>query len=207
MLSLVAGNLTDARAVPATMSPPNDPVDVATYFSLYWDLYWVLDDATQRRVLTLDSTAFDNDPSSWATVLMELWDLRGDHAKARAYADTAYRATVAQMKAAPRDPQRPLIAGIQLAVLGRKAEAIASGLRGLALSPLDRDHWFGPYYQQLMARIYMMTGEQDKAVDLLETILKEPYFMTPAWLSVDPTWAPLKANPRFQRLIARETEP
>jgi serine/threonine-protein kinase len=205
MLSLVAGNLTDARAVPATMSPPNDPVDVATYFSLYWDLYWVLDDATQRRVLTLDSTAFDNDPSSWATVLMELWDLRGDHAKARAYADTAYRATVAQMKAAPRDPQRPLIAGIQLAVLGRKAEAIASGLRGLALSPLDRDHWFGPYYQQLMARIYMMTGEQDKAVDLLETILKEPYFMTPAWLSVDPTWAPLKANPRFQRLIARET--
>ena len=70
---------------------------------------------------------------------------------------------------------------------------------------LDRDHWFGPYYQQLMARIYMMTGEQDKAVDLLETILKEPYFMTPAWLSVDPTRAPLKANPRFQRLIARET--
>ena len=162
----------------------------------------MLDDATQRRVLTLDSTAFDNDPASWATVMMELWDLRGDHAKARAYADTAYRATVAQMKAAPRDPQRPLIAGIQLAVLGRKAEAIASGLRGLALSPLERDHWFGPYYQQLMARIYMMTGEQDKAVDLLETILREPYFLTPAWLSIDPTWAPLRGNARFQRLIS-----
>jgi hypothetical protein len=51
----------------------------------------------------------------------------------------------------------------------------------------------------------MMTGEQEKAVDLLETILKEPYFLTPAWLSVDPTWTPLRSNPRFQRLIARTT--
>ena len=133
---------------------------------------------------------------------MELWDLRGDHAKARAYADTAYRATVAQMKAAPRDPQRPLIAGIQLAILGRKSEAIASGLKGLALSPMERDHWFGPYYRQMMARIYMITGEQDKAADVLESILKVPYYLTPAWLAIDPTWAPLKGNPRFQRLIA-----
>jgi serine/threonine-protein kinase len=205
MMSLAAGNLADARAVPATMSPPNDPVDVATYFALYWDLYWVLDDATQRRILTVDSTAFDNDPASWATVLMEISDLRGDHAKARSYAEAAYRATVAQMKAAPRDPQRPLIAGLQLAVLGRKAEAIESGLRGLALSPMERDRWFGPYYQQLMARIYMMAGEPDKAVDLLETILKEPYFLTPAWLRIDPTWTALRSNPRFQRLVSPTT--
>jgi serine/threonine-protein kinase len=205
MILLAEGNLAGARAVPGTMSPPNDPVDVAVYFSVYWDLYWVLDDAAQRRVLALDPTPFDNDRSSWATVMMELHDLRGDRVKAQAYADTAYRATLAQLRAAPKDPQRPLIAGLQLAVLGRKSEAIAMGLKGLALSPIERDHWFGPYYLQMMARIYMLTGEQDKAVDLLETILKEPYFLTPAWLSIDPTWAPLKDNPRFQRLIAHST--
>jgi serine/threonine-protein kinase len=205
MMSLAQGDLAAARAVPRTMSPPNDPAEVAAYFATYYDLYWVLDDADQRRVLALDSTAFDNDRSGWATVMMEVWDLRGDHAKARAYADTAYRETLAQIRAAPKDPQRPLIAGVQLAVLGRKSEAIASGLRGLALSPMGRDHWFGPYYQQLMARIYMMTGEPDKAVDLLESILKVPYYLTPAWLRIDPTWAPLKDNPRFQRLIAQTT--
>ena len=70
---------------------------------------------------------------------------------------------------------------------------------------MDRDHWFGPYYQQLMARIYMITGEQDKAVEILESILKVPYYLTPAWLAIDPTWAPLRGNPRFQRLIARTT--
>ena len=57
----------------------------------------------------------------------------------------------------------------------------------------------------MMARIYMLTGEQDKAVDLLETILKEPYFLTPAWLAIDPTWTPLRDNPRFQKLISRTT--
>jgi hypothetical protein len=70
---------------------------------------------------------------------------------------------------------------------------------------MERDHWFGPYYQQLMARIYMLTGEPDKAVDVLESILKVPYYLTPAWLRIDPTWAPLKDNPRFQRLIAQTT--
>jgi hypothetical protein len=205
MISLAQGELAAARAVPATMSPPNDPADVAAYFGTYYDLYWVLDDATQQRMLTMDSTAFDNDPATWATVMMQLWGLRGNEAKASAYADTAYRATLVQMKAAPRDAQRPILAGLQLAYMGRKSEAIAMGLKGLARSPIERDHWFGPYYQQIMARIYMLTGEPDKAVDLLETILKEPYFLTPAWLRIDPTWAPLKDNPRFQRLIAQST--
>jgi hypothetical protein len=53
-----------------------------------------------------------------------------------------------------------------------------------------------------MARMYMMAGEPDKAVDLVETILKEPCFLTPAWLRIDPTWTPLRSNPRFQRLVA-----
>jgi hypothetical protein len=33
-------------------------------------------------------------------------------------------------------------------------------------------------------------------------LVKLPYFVTPAWLRIDPTWAPLKGNPRFERLIA-----
>ena len=95
-----------------------------------------------------------------------------------------------------------MISGLQLAYMGRKAEAIDAGLRGIALSPISRDATNGPYYQQLMARIYLMVGEPEKAIDMLEPLLKMPYFLSPGWLRIDPTWASLKGNPRFERMIA-----
>jgi hypothetical protein len=32
--------------------------------------------------------------------------------------------------------------------------------------------------------------------------LTAPYWVTPAYLQVDPTWAPLRGNPRSERLVA-----
>ncbi len=48
----------------------------------------------------------------------------------------------------------------------------------------------------------MLVGEQDKAIDTLERLLKMPYPMTPAWLAVDPTYDSLRKSPRFQKLVA-----
>ena len=48
-------------------------------------------------------------------------------------------------------------------------------------------------------RTYLILGDQDRALDLLEPIMQKPYFMTPAWLRLDPDLAPLAGNPRFER--------
>jgi hypothetical protein len=37
----------------------------------------------------------------------------------------------------------------------------------------------------------------------LEPLLKMPYYLSPGWLKIDPTFAPLRGNPRFERLFAR----
>jgi hypothetical protein len=39
-------------------------------------------------------------------------------------------------------------------------------------------------------------------MNLLEPLLEIPYFLSPAWLGIDPTFAPLGRLPRFQALIS-----
>ena len=55
--------------------------------------------------------------------------------------------------------------------------------------------------QHVAARTYLALGENDKALDLLEPLLKLPYFLSPGWLRIDPTWDPLRKHPRFQKLV------
>ncbi len=201
MVYVAQGDLPGARAVMREVTPDVTGPELVAFFGNYWDMYWVLDESQQQLALRLTPTAFDNDRSVWGTVLMQLYWLRGDRTRARAYADSAWQDTQVQLRAVPGDPQRQVIGALALAYLGRKDEAIALGLQALALSPISRDKVNGPYYQQLMARVYLMVGEPEKALDMLEPLLTMPYYLSPGWLKLDPTFAELKGNPRYERLL------
>jgi len=51
-----------------------------------------------------------------------------------------------------------------------------------------------------LARIYTMLGERDSALTRLEHVLSVPMDFTPALLRVEPVWAALREDHRFQRL-------
>ena len=85
-------------------------------------------------------------------------------------------------------------------VLSIKPEAIAEGQRGTALLPVSRDAVVGPYFEHQLARIYLLTGEPEKALDIIERLLKPGYMVSPGLLRIDPNFAPLRDNPRFQRM-------
>jgi serine/threonine-protein kinase len=55
-----------------------------------------------------------------------------------------------------------------------------------------------------LAEIYVMVGDYDAAIGQLEIVLPLPSDMkvTVALLRVDPVWAPLRGNPRFERLLS-----
>jgi tetratricopeptide (TPR) repeat protein len=201
MISLAEGDLPGARAVIAASAGQAGLDALLEFLSLYQDLYWVPDESQQQRVLGLQVDAFDGDPSARAIVRAQLFDLRGDQRQARANADTARAALEEQLRATPLDGQRHAILGLALALLGRKAEAIAEGRRGAGLWPISRDYSNGTYVQLQLARIYMIVGEPDLAMDQLEPLLKMPYYLSPGWLRIDPTWARLKDNPRFRKLV------
>ena len=80
--------------------------------------------------------------------------------------------------------------------------AIREGQRAVALHPGTKDGYLGPYYQHQLARIFILVGEHEKALDQLEPLLNSPYFLSPGWLKIDPNFDPLRSNPRFQKLVA-----
>lgn len=52
-----------------------------------------------------------------------------------------------------------------------------------------------------MARIHAITGNAEKAIDLLQHLLQIPAGLTVHEIRLDPTWDVLRENPRFQGLI------
>ena len=52
-----------------------------------------------------------------------------------------------------------------------------------------------------LARIYVMVGEFDAAIDQLEFLLSVPGEMTIPLLQLDPAWDPLRNHPDFVKLV------
>ena len=200
MVFLSNGDLAGARAVLA--AAPVEPTVLVAFVAGYWDLAWVLDEKQRDILLRLTPTAFDDDRGNWALCLAQAAALKGDAASARRYAGQARKGFEEQLRAAPQDAQRYILLGVALAYEGQGEEAIRNGEKGVALVPAAKDAFSGPYYQHQLARIYILTGKPEKAIDQLEPLLKLPYFLSPGWLEIDPNFDPLRQNPRFQKLVA-----
>ena len=56
-----------------------------------------------------------------------------------------------------------------------------------------------------LARIYVMTGNYDAAVEQLELLLSRPGPLSGGWLRADPFWDPLRSHPGFQRLANKSS--
>jgi len=171
------------------------------YVANFQDLAWVLDEEQRELLLRLTPSAFDDDRGNWALCLVQAYALKGDAANVRTYAEEAREAYEEHLRATPENPKRRATLGLALAYLGRKEEAVREGERGVALDPVSKDARDGPYCQHVLARIYILVGEPDKALDKLEPLLKIPYLLSPGWLKIDPNFDPLRKNPRFQKLV------
>jgi TolB-like protein/Flp pilus assembly protein TadD len=198
---LGAGDLAGARAVLRNAPRDVDLTALVRAFAVY-DMVWVMEQPELDLFLRLTPTAFDNDKGWWNLAMAMGYERRGDEAKVRADAKAATKEFEEQVRAAPDVSTLHTLLGLALAYLGRRDDAIREGLRGVALMPATKDASWAPICESLLMRIYILVGEQDRALEGLERLLKVPGYLSPGWLKIDPNFDPLRKNPRFQKLVA-----
>ena len=112
----------------------------------------------------------------------------------------------AALREAPNDAERHASLGRVLAHLGEKEAAIAEAKRATELLPESVDAFSGPMMKQALAEVYAVTGENAKAIALLDELLSQPSNVTVAGLKVDPAMDRLRDDPEFQKLLAKHEQ-
>jgi len=85
--------------------------------------------------------------------------------------------------------------------LGEKDAALAEAQRAMELRPESKDAFEGPQITAQVAEVYTILGDSDHAIQLLEGLMNRPSDVSVYSLKLNPTWDPLRKDPRFQALI------
>jgi TolB-like protein len=170
-------------------------------------LGWVLSPADARRLLGLGHEAFAEGRTGRALVRARHYYIEGDPVRMRQWADSAQRYRQIELADFPDDAR--LLIGLASAegFRGRGSAAVelarraVSTERSLAGGGVSRNL---PRMLFFAAEAALAAGERDAALVWLTELLAIPSVYTPAYLRVDPTWALMRGDPRFNaRLAAR----
>src|SRR5438552_2825653 len=195
----------DLRGARATMAAPPKDMDVTTVVAdvaSYCDS-WVLNDEERAMLLRLTPASFADQKSDWAITLADAYWLAGDVRLARNYAEQADSALQQMIKGAPTAAMPHAFRAYALAILGRNAEAAVEGTRALELTA---DFNNRARVLRWLSGAYAIAGDQERAIATAEQALKAQTFVTPGYLGIDPHFASLRGNPRFQKLVAGSIE-
>ncbi|MDQ3313157.1 MAG: tetratricopeptide repeat protein [Verrucomicrobiota bacterium] len=135
-------------------------------------------------------------------------EFAGDTASAKATARQARQSLETVCRKEPDNANSAATLSRALALLGEKEAALKEAERAMTLRPSANDAVMGPAYEENSAIVQARVGETSQAISTLQHLLEIPYnsflygnaALTPALLRLDPTWDPLRADPRFQKL-------
>jgi len=132
----------------------------------------------------------------------------GDTASAKAAAEQARNTLEPLSKDQPDNAFVPAALAVDYAILDEKSSALNEAQRATTLVPSSKDRLSGPGFEENLALVEMIIGENSRAISTLTRLLQTPYGgwlynpapITPALLKLDPIWDPLRADPAFQKL-------
>ena len=127
----------------------------------------------------------------------------GHEAEAQTALVAAKELAAEEVRAAPNDASRHSRLAHALARLGEKDSAIAEAIRATELLPESIDAFEGPEMTAALAEVYAITGENTKAIGLLDGLLSRPSGVSVASIRVNPAMDGLRNDPRFQEMLRK----
>jgi TolB-like protein len=136
--------------------------------------------------------------------LAEAHFLNADFTLCRKYADSAIAELNLKIKESPEDERYYASLGYAYAYKGESKQAIENAQKAVKLKPLKLDAWQGYEKELDLAKVYILTGEYDLAMDKIEFLLTIPGDLSVPLLKIDPAYDKLRALPRFQKILMTE---
>jgi TolB-like protein/Tfp pilus assembly protein PilF len=167
----------------------------------------------QARQARLDfASGIDKGMKQMGLALVER--VAGDTAQAKAAAEQARNTLEPLRKNQPDNAFVAAALAVAYATLDEKGSALNEAQRAITLVPSSKDRLSGPAFEENLALVEMIIGENSRAIATLTRLLQTPYGgwlysptpITPALLRLDPIWDPLRADPAFQKLC-QEKQP
>jgi serine/threonine-protein kinase len=133
----------------------------------------------------------------------EIYRFLGDDANSHLYYDSARMVCERRLAQRPNYAEAHADLGQVLAGLGKRKEALIHAERAVELIPVEKDAMVGADLIERQAMTCSLIGENDRAIDLIDYLLKNPSQLQYQTVLVDPMWDPLRDNPRFQALLEK----
>ena len=211
------GNLAPLQSVFAELKTYGDPEGTVAW--MRWDAAMLARDSARAQAAidgfpyeTLSSVYSAPVPKNYLKGCVAL--ARGDKAPAQQFFELARPEMEAETGAHPEDAVRHARLGLLYAYMGRKTDAIREGERAVALNPVASDAFDGPQQLTNLALIYARLGDNDRALSMIESLLKMPGAVQfsessmSLWeLRLRWQWDPLRTDPRFQKILAAPEPP
>jgi len=93
------------------------------------------------------------------------------------------------------------VLGLIDAALGKKEDALREGRRAIELLPITKDSINGAHMVEFFAVSCAWIGEKDLAWQQLTVVIQNPSFISYGQLKLHPWWAPLRGDPRFEKIV------
>jgi TolB-like protein len=138
-------------------------------------------------------------PKSWYEAMIARE--KGDTAKATA-AFRECREILAQRLVVKPEHARTIAVLAQVdANLGQKDLAISEAQHAIDSMPTSKDIYDGALVLEGLAQVYTWTGARARAIETLQKLLTMPGYTNYGRLKLHPLWAPLRGDPRFEKIV------